>query len=332
MSFFETPFKQQVFVFLKGMAMGAADIIPGVSGGTVAFISGIYEKLLESISNFNLDLLKTLKNKGVLSAWRKVHGEFLAALLTGIAVSIFSLAKVIGYLLTHHEVMLWSFFFGLVLASIFFVAREVKEKFKPLHILGFVVGTAVAYYVTIIPPSSAPDATWFIFLSGLIAICAMILPGISGSFILLLLGSYQTIIHSIKTFDVVKILVFASGCVIGLLTFSKLLNWMFKNFRDITIMTLCGFLLGSLNKIWPWKTTLSTRIAHQGKPNEELVPFIQENVLPWNYSTVNTVEINELGIQAKEPYMALAFVAFLVGFSIIFLIEKAAGTKKRIHE
>lgn len=312
--------------------MGAADIVPGVSGGTIAFITGIYEKLLESISNVNLSLLKTLRKKGVKAAWQKINGEFLTFLFIGIAISVFSLAKGISYLLDNHPVVVWSFFFGLILASIYYVGKDVKQKWTAVNIASFIAGAAIAWYVTTLHPASAPEATWFIFISGLIAICAMILPGISGSFILLLMGSYQTILDAIKTVDIKNIAVFALGCVIGILSISKLLNWMFKRYKNTTIMLLCGFLLGSLNKVWPWKSTVSTRIAHKGKPNEEVVPFIQENVLPAEYGELNAVEIQELGLQSKEPYLAFAIIAFIIGFALIFMIEAAAKTKKPLYD
>jgi putative membrane protein len=300
-------------LFLKGMAMGAADVVPGVSGGTIAFISGIYEQLIGSINSFNLGTLKQLRSEGIAAAWKTVNGRFLLTLFSGIIVSVVSLAKLISYLLEEHTVLLWSFFFGLIVASVFYVGKSIKAWHVSTAI-ALTAGTALSFWITILPPASEPDAQWFIFLSGMIAICAMILPGISGSFILLLLGSYQLVITAVKELNVVVIAIFGLGCITGLLSFSKLLNWLFKKYYGITIAALTGFLIGSLNKIWPWKETVSFRINSHG----EQVPFIQENVMPANYTEI-------YGTSAQLPY-AIAFG--LVGFSLIFIIERIASDKK----
>ena len=271
--------KDYILLTLKGLAMGAADVVPGVSGGTIAFITGIYEELLETISNINLKALKKLKTDGLKSFWKHINANFLIALFLGIGISIVSLAKLITYLLEHHTILLWSFFFGLIVSSIYLVGKTIK-KWGLTKVIGLLIGTAIAFYITILPPMENPNALWFVFISGAIAICAMILPGISGSFILLLLGSYEMILGAIKDMKLAVIGVFAIGCLTGLLSFSKLLNWMFKKYHDLTIAILTGFLIGSLNKIWPWKETISTRINSHG----EIVPFIQENILPTNYN------------------------------------------------
>lgn len=286
--------------------MGAADVVPGVSGGTIAFITGIYEELLETISNINLQALKKLKAEGLKSFWRHINGNFLIALFLGIGFSILSFAKLITYLLEHHTILLWSFFFGLIISSIYLVGKTIKKWGFP-KIIGLVFGAGLAFYITILPPMENPNALWFVFLSGAIAICAMILPGISGSFILLLLGSYEMILGAIKDMKLAIIGVFAIGCLTGLLSFSKLLNWMFKKYHDLTIAILTGFLIGSLNKIWPWKETLSTRTNSHG----EIVPFIQENVLPNNYNGNNQ--------------FLLACVMSLVGLILIIGLEKFAS-------
>ena len=267
--------KEYLSLSLKGMAMGAADIIPGVSGGTIAFISGIYEELIETINNVNFEAIKKLKKNGIKSFWTHINANFLIALLTGIAISIMSLAKVITHLLETHSQLLWGFFFGLIVASVYIVGKQVN-KWDINNIISLIIGSSIAFYITILNPMQNPDALWFVFLSGSIAICAMILPGISGSFILLLLGSYEFILVAIKDFKLDVITIFGVGCITGLLAFSKLLNWLFKKYHDITIALLTGFLIGSLNKIWPWKETIQTRINSHG----EIVPFIQSNVLP----------------------------------------------------
>ena len=268
-------FKDYLLLSLKGMAMGAADVVPGVSGGTIAFITGIYEEFIHSLKSINISALIALKEGGISKLWKHVNGNFLVALFLGIGISIVSLAKVITYLLDTYPVIVWSFFFGLILASVFFVGKSIK-KWGTSTVIAFAVGTIIAYLITTLPPSSGNEELWFVFVSGLIAICAMILPGISGSFILVLLGSYQFILGSLKEFELMIILVFAAGCVTGLISFSKLLNWLFTKFHDITIAVLSGFLLGSLNKIWPWKNTLEfVQVQHSNRP-DTFVPVVQE--------------------------------------------------------
>ena len=278
---------------------------PGVSGGTIAFITGIYEELLLTISNINLAALKKIKTAGIKGFWNYINGNFIIALFLGIGISIVSLAKLISYLLDHHDILLWSFFFGLIIASVYLVAKKVN-RWGIDKILGLMIATAMAFYITILPPMENPSALWFVFLSGAIAICAMILPGISGSFILLLLGSYELILNAVKDLKITVIAVFALGCITGLLSFSKLLSWMFKKYHDLTVAVLIGFLIGSLNKIWPWKTTISTRINTKG----EVIPFIQENVLPHNFE--------------NDPQLLLAIIMAFVGLSLIIVLEKIA--------
>lgn len=300
--------KDYLLIGAKGIAMGAADVVPGVSGGTIAFISGIYEELLETISKVNFNALKVLKQDGIKAVWNHINGNFITALLSGIAISIISLAKLITYLMEFHTVLLWSFFFGLIISSIYLVGKKIKQ-WNVAKIISLIIGSAIAYYITILPPMSSPDALWFIFLSGAIAICAMILPGISGSFILLLLGSYEFILTSLKDIKITIIAVFAAGCITGLLSFSRFLNWMFKKYHDLTVALLTGFLVGSLNKIWPWKKVLETRINSHGKE----VPYIEENVLPQHFD--------------GNPQLIMATIMLLIGFFLIVVIEKIAAKK-----
>ncbi len=300
--------KDYLLIGAKGIAMGAADVVPGVSGGTIAFISGIYEELLETISKVNFNALKVLKQDGIKAVWNHINGNFIVALLSGIAISIISLAKLITYLMEFHTVVLWSFFFGLIISSIYLVGKKIKQ-WNFAKIISLIIGSAFAYYITILPPMSSPDALWFIFLSGAIAICAMILPGISGSFILLLLGSYEFILTSLKDIKLTIIAVFAAGCITGLLSFSRFLNWMFKKYHDLTVALLTGFLVGSLNKIWPWKKVLETRINSHGK----VVPYIEENVLPQHFD--------------GNPQLLMATIMLLIGFFLIVVIEKIASKK-----
>jgi len=295
--------KDYFFLSLKGVAMGAADVVPGVSGGTIAFITGIYEELLNTINAVNFDALKTLKQEGLKSFWKQINGNFIVALFLGIGISIASLAKLITYLMANQAILLWSFFFGLIIASIYLVGKKIT-KWNLSKIIGLLIGTSVAFYITLLPPIENPDALWYVFISGAIAICAMILPGISGSFILLLLGSYELVLTSLKDLKLTIIAVFGAGCIVGLLSFSKLLSWMFKKYHDLTIAILTGFLIGSLNKIWPWKVTISNRTNSHGK----VVPFMQDNVLPTDF--------------IGDPQIGLAIVMVIVGLGLILLLER----------
>ncbi len=301
--------KDYLILALKGMAMGAADVVPGVSGGTIAFITNIYEELIDSLNKLDAGALKILFTQGVKPFWQHINGNFFLFLLSGIAVSIVSLAKLITYLLTTYPVLVWSFFFGLVFASIFFVGKQVT-RWNIANGVSFIAGAAIAYWVTNIPPMHSPESSWFIFLSGAIAICAMILPGISGSFILLLLGSYETVLNAIKNVEIKTIVLFGAGCVVGLLSFSKLLKWMFARYHNLTVALLSGFLLGSLNKIWPWKETLSTRINSHG----EEVPFIQQNISPF---------------AADNPQLVWAVLLAAAGVLLLYFLEKYGSRQKR---
>lgn len=321
-------FKDYFGLSLKGMAMGAADVVPGVSGGTIAFISGIYEELLDTISSVNLEALKTLRKEGVKAAWTAINGNFIVALFLGIGISIVSLAKIISYLLEFHPIMIWSFFFGLVLASVFYVGKQVK-KWNPASVISLIIGTGIAYYVTILPPMASSDETWFIFVSGMIAICAMILPGISGSFILLILGSYQTILGAVKDKDFMTIGVFMVGCVIGLLSFSRVLKWMFTKFHDLTVALLTGFLLGSLNKIWPWKQTVEVYVKHAGEANEKIVPIVEKVVLPGDFASPVIEAGNVVGQTATDPKLVMAILFCLIGAGVIFGMEFISKKMKK---
>jgi putative membrane protein len=295
--------KDYLFLSLKGIAMGAADVVPGVSGGTIAFITGIYEELLNTINSVNLEALKKLKSDGLNAFWKHINGNFIVVLFLGIGISIASLAKLITYLMANQAILLWAFFFGLILSSIYLVGKKVPKWDLP-KIAGLIIGTVGAFYITLLPPMENPTALWYVFISGAIAICAMILPGISGSFILLLLGSYELILTSIKDLKLTIITVFASGCIVGLISFSKLLSWMFKKYHDLTIAILTGFLIGSLNKIWPWKETISTRLNSHGKT----VPFIQNNILPSEFNGDNQ--------------LIFAIIMAIVGLGLILALEK----------
>ena len=296
-----------VFITLKGMAMGAADVVPGVSGGTIAFISGIYEELITSINNINLSAIATWRKQGFSAFWQQLNGNFLLALFLGIFISLFSLATLVSWLLENHPILLWSFFFGLVAASIFFVGKEIK-KWNVFNIFFFILGAGLAYWITQMPANENVDSLPFLFLSGALAVCAMILPGISGAFILVLLGSYKTILDAVHQRDLVTVAVVAIGAIFGLLSFARLLKWMFKNYRNTTLALLTGFILGSLAKIWPWKKVLEYKVF-----DEKVIPIKEQNILPHLFEGDNQL----------LPAIALA----IFGFSLIFILERAASKK-----
>lgn len=242
-----------LLIFLKGMAMGAADVVPGVSGGTIAFISGIYDPLLRSINAINLSLFKTLKAEGIKGAWKSINGPFLLLLFAGIATSVVSLAKLLSKLLETQPIMLWSFFFGLILASIVLVWKPIEHSNKWSTALLSSIGFVSALSISLFNPLPEASSLIYLFFSGALAICAMILPGISGSFILVLLGSYPTVLNAVHERNLSVLLVVGAGAVFGLLSFSKLLKWLFEHFKNATLTVLVGFIAGSLPKIWPWK-------------------------------------------------------------------------------
>ncbi len=284
--------------------MGAADVVPGVSGGTIAFVSGIYEELIQSINKVNFNTLKILKNEGIAAAWKSINGNFLLALVTGIFISVISLAKIIRQLLETQPVLLWSFFFGLVLASVIYVAKQITE-WRLITFIMLILGAIAAFLITQIQPQQLEMSNTFIFFSGALAICAMILPGISGSFILLLLGAYKPVLDAIHYKDFKTLAILALGAVVGLLTFSRLLKWFFDHYENITLATLTGFIIGSLNKIWPWKEVLQSEII-DGK----LKVLQEKSVSPMAYSGDNQL-------------LYAVFFA-LLGFLIIVLLEKLA--------
>ena len=256
--------------------MGASDVVPGVSGGTIAFITGIYERLIHAIKSINIANLKLFFTGRLREFWKNIDGWFLVCVVAGIGVSFLSLAKLITMLLNEYPQYVWSFFFGLIMASTIFVGRDVRWNWKT--VLAFVAFAALSFFIT--SPENAPlgqnDSYWYIFLCGTIAICAMILPGISGSFILVLLGQYAFMLNALSEMQIVIILVFAAGALIGIVAFSHVLNWLFDNFKQITLASLAGFMLGSLNKIWPWKETLTTFTDRHG----DIRPLTQQNILP----------------------------------------------------
>lgn len=298
----ERKLKDYAVLMLKGMGMGAADVVPGVSGGTIAFIVGIYDELINSIKSINLESLKLFFSGKWATFWKKINGNFLFFLLAGIGISVFSLAKLITWLLVNQPILVWSFFFGLVLASTWFVSRDIKEWKSWKTWVAFVIGAVAAFYITVATPAETPSNLLFIFLCGAIAICAMILPGISGSFILVLLGKYFFIMDAVKTLDVVVIAVFGAGVCIGITSFSHILSYALAHFRNITLAVLTGFMLGSLNKVWPWKEVVETFVDSHG----EVKPLIETNILP-------------------NAHVPEAVVLMVVGFFLVYFLEKLSA-------
>lgn len=289
--------------------MGAADLVPGVSGGSIALITGIYEQLLDSIKSVDGKALNLLKKLEIKAFWKHINGRFLLTLLAGILTSIFSLSKIISYLMEEHPIPLWSFFSGLIVISALIILRNI-QRWNWGVILAIMLGTVTAYLITDLPPTSSPDALWFVFVAGAIAICAMILPGISGSFLLLILGQYERILQAVNQKDVITLALFAIGCILGLLSFSRLISWLLKNYHAVTIGLLSGFMLGSINKLWPWKQVISYRLNSKGQQQ----PFITENILPHHY----------LEVTGQESLILYAALAFSFGIFLVLGIERTA--------
>ena len=302
-------FTQYLLLAAKGCAMGMADVVPGVSGGTIAFISGIYEELIESIKSVNGTALRLLGTLRLKEFWRHVNGRFLLPVLIGIGIAIFSLARLMTYLLTHHPIAIWSFFFGLIVASALLVARQIGH-WNVRTVAACLVGAAAAWWITIATPTETPDTWWFIMLSGAIAICAMILPGISGAFILLLLGKYQFIMQAVGDLNIPVIVIFVVGAVAGIISFSHLLSWLLKHWHDVTVAVLMGFMVGSLNKVWPWKEVVETYTDSHGK----IMPLVESNVAPGRFEALTQ----------QDALLAEAIVLCIVGFLAIYCIELAA--------
>jgi len=289
--------------------MGSADVVPGVSGGTMAFILGIYEELVESIRAVGRPpFLKALVGLRWGEALRILNWPFLAAVGAGIVTAILSLAKLLSWLLVHQPVLLWSFFFGLVLASVVVVSTRVA-RWTPALGVSLALGSIGAYVLVGLVPVQTPTAPWFLFLSGAVSICAMILPGISGAFILVLLGKYEFILDAVNQRDVLTISYFLVGIVVGIVSFAQVLGWLFRRHHDLTVALLTGLMLGSLRKVWPWKLTIESIEGRHGK----LIPTVQENVLPaWEAAGRFNGEI------------AAASGLALTGFVIVVVLERWA--------
>jgi putative membrane protein len=301
--------KKSLLLFAKGVAMGAADVVPGVSGGTVAFITGIYDELLRSIASVPAALALFLRGR-IVEAWKAANATFLLILLLGIMTSIMSLARVITYLLVEHPIPVWSFFFGLILVSTHLVVREVR-RWNASRVFSLLLGVAFAYWITVASPLQWGHDPLSLFLAGAIAICAMILPGISGSFILVLMGLYGFVLNAVKGLDLAVLLIFASGCLVGLVSFAGILRWLLVRWRDLTLTFLTGLMIGSLNKIWPWKQTLTWRTDSQG----EQVPSLQSNLWPEQFAQVS----------GQDPQLLWAIGLAVAGVLLVLGLEWLAA-------
>lgn len=303
--------KKYLLLYLKGIAMGAADVVPGVSGGTIAFISGIYGQLLDALAKMPQGIVLLLKGR-VREAWALVHANFLLVLLAGILTSILTLARLIVWLLEHQAIPLWSFFFGLILISCWVVGREIK-RWNLRALLAFAVGALAAWYITVAAPLNWGQDYLSLFFAGAIAICAMILPGISGSFLLLLMGLYHFVLGAVKNLELGVIAVFALGCAFGLLGFARILRFALQRFHDITLALLTGVMFGSLNKVWPWKQITSFYTNSAG----EQVALNQANLLPWQFAELT----------GQDAQLLLAVLLAVAGFGLVLLLEMFARKK-----
>lgn len=301
---------EHLSTFLKGLAMGAANVIPGVSGGTVALVTGIYERLINALKSCDLGALKRLLARDFKGLWQHVDGAFLSAILGGVAVSIVTLAKLLEYLLAHHEVPTMAFFFGLIAVSIFSVGRTV-ERWGPGACLALAAGTALAVSVAMLAPASENANAGYLFLCGVVAICSMILPGLSGSFVLIIMGNYALVLGAIGRFDLAVLLPMAAGCGLGLLAFAHVLGWVYDKYHDQTVALMTGFILGSLIIVWPWKHTLTDTLVREGKPDK-----------------VITTGYEWFGPALAESATLTALALMLLGGLMIWAMEKVSGGQR----
>ncbi|MGV8844200.1 MAG: DUF368 domain-containing protein [Pseudomonas sp.] len=304
--------KKHLLLYAKGIAMGAADVVPGVSGGTVAFISGIYDELLSSIASVPAALGLVLRGR-IGAAWQAANGTFLLVLMAGILTSVVSLARLISYLLEQQPIATWSFFFGLILVSSHLVARDI-QRWNWTRVISFILGAAFAYWITVASPAQWGQDPLNLFLAGALAICAMILPGISGSFILLLLGLYPFILGAVKNLDIAVLALFASGCVVGIVSFAGVLRWLLARWRDLSLAFLTGLMLGSLNKLWPWKETLTWSTNSHGLQ----VPLLQANLLPARFAEIS----------GQDPQILWAALLALGAVLLVLGLEWLAGRRQ----
>ena len=296
--------RDYVILALKGFCMGASDVVPGVSGGTMAFILGIYEDLINAIKSVDLRSLQLLVTLRIRMLLNSISWKFLLALGLGILTAIFTLARVLEWLLQNRPVLIWSFFLGLILASVVSVSRRI-EKWSLFAWVGLLGGMTGTYFFVGIVPVETPSTPWFIFLCGAVAICAMILPGISGSFMLVLLGKYQYVLGAVNNGDFAVLALVAAGACVGIVFFSRLLGWLLEKYHDVMVAVLTGLMLGSLRKVWPWKETVESFVDMNGK----VIPLVQANMLPEKWTGEVTA----------------AFFLMLAGLVIVIVLDRLGG-------
>lgn len=309
--------KDYLLVMLKGLCMGAADVVPGVSGGTIAFITGIYDEWLTSLKKCTPAVLLMLKREGIKKTWEYINGNFLVAIFGGILISLKTFAAIVLFAMDAYPILVWAFFSGLVAASIYLLIRE-QRGWGWVEILGLLLGIAFILSVSYMAPSQLPAKGWILFLGGFVAICAMILPGISGSFILLLVGLYPVFLQAIHNLEIVKLLCFGAGCITGLIVFSRFLVWLLNAYHSQTLAVLIGFLIGSLSVTWPWKQALITTVDSHGRT----VVLQQENINPFNY----------LAVTGNEPNLVLAIICALAGIGLVVGVELTANWLKKAKQ
>jgi len=310
--------KRKLLLFLRGMAMGAVDLVPGVSAGTIALVTGIYDELVHSIKSFNLQALRILKNEGLVPAWRYINGQFLVILVAGILFSLFSFAGIMRFLLDMFPLQLWSFFIGLIIASVIYLLRQQSPaRFFDMALL--VLGILCAYGISVSPAVVIEGSYISLFFAGSLALCAMILPGISGSFILVLLGLYPAFINALVNVQIDFLLVFATGGVVGLMLFSRLLSWLLDHYKSAVISTMCGFLAGSISILWPWKVVTPFITSASGKQ----IVTASQNLTPQGY----------LEVVGQNPQTLSCILMFLAGIIIVFGVEAiSTRLKKKRYE
>lgn len=298
--------KSYFLIYLRGIAMGAADIVPGVSGGTIAFISGIYGRFMSGLDGITIKKIIKLISKPSKTTWNALDGNFLVALFLGIGTSVFTLSGILTYLLDEHPIPLWSFFFGLILASAIIIGRKLAWK-KPYTYVALIIGAVIAFIVTVGEPLDVEASVWTVMPAGFIAICAMLLPGISGSFILLLLNHYRFVMDAYASKNLTAIVFFLAGCTLGLITFSKVIKFLYAKIPNIITALLTGFMIGALGKVWPWKEVLEYRIDSHGKQ----VPFIDEPTSPDQFS--------------GDPQYLAVILCSVFGLALVLGIEAIAN-------
>ncbi len=320
--------KNEMGLILKGFAMGIAEVIPGVSGGTIAFITGIYERLIGAISSVGPGLFKDYKNSSLPGIWKKIDGRFLFFLLFGMVIGLGSGIIVVTWLLEHYPQPVWGFFFGLILASSIFLARQIKDWSADKWI-ALILGALLAFGITMLSPVQGNTNMWYVFLSGMIAISALLLPGISGSFILLLMGMYTVIIPMVKSFvqtgdtgQFFVLMVFGLGCITGLAGFSRVLKWLFSRYHEISFATLTGFLIGALNKVWPWRN-----VTHILDKNSGKIMMVKDyshfhEINPKNIKIISESNVLPGDFMMGDSYLWMTLLSAFVGFIIVFLLEK----------